>query len=133
MPSQDQSQIAPRWPQLARPNPERVGVGLYLGSSRAERPVGEQLAGQTLLYSYSMVYPTQVNRGQGSICASGGASKMIQFHVWWAEGPGYLSLQSVVLQLFPGEQGPWYSEPSSSALRLKKSQGFLSGPEQRAS
>lgn len=116
--------MAPRWPQLARPNPERVGVGLYLGSSRADRPVSEQLAGQTLLYSYSVVYPTQVNRGQGSICASGGSSRMIPFHVWWVEGPGYLSLQNVVL--FPGEQGPWYSEPSSSSLRLEKSQGFLS-------
>lgn len=110
--------MAPRWPQLARPIPERV-VELYIGTSRAERPAGEQLAGQTLLCFHFMLYPTQVIRGQGSICASGSSSRMTRFHVWWVEGHSYLSLQSVVLQLFPGEQGPLCSELSSSSLRLK--------------
>lgn len=73
--------MAPRWSQLARSIPERVHVRLYIGTSRAERPAGEQLASQTLLYSHSLVYPTQVNRDQGSIWAFGGSPRVTRICV----------------------------------------------------
>lgn len=96
----------------------RSGAVHWHFQSREFGFLGEQLAGQTL-YSHSVVYPTLVNRGQASICASGSSSRMTQFHVWWGKGHSYISMQCMALQLFPGEQGCWYSGTPSSSLRLK--------------